>query len=89
MNNFRKQIKKRNLDLPGLQEMLPCALDAVDHLDEIYIAGKSKFESEVESAKNIPSQQRRLLDKSAINIGGIEKEEIIAEQYDANNTYLM
>ena len=41
--------------MPGLQEMLPCALDAVDHLDEMYVAGKSKFESEVESAKNIPS----------------------------------
>ena len=33
--------------------------------------------------------ERRLLDKAAINIDRIEQEEIIAENYDANNTYLM
>ena len=33
--------------------------------------------------------ERRLLDKAAINIDRIEQEEIIAENYDVNNTYLM
>jgi hypothetical protein len=41
--NFLKKAKKEYFDLIGLKEILPCSLEAVDHLGELYIEGRNKL----------------------------------------------
>jgi hypothetical protein len=47
---FSKKIKKEGIDLPGVSEHLPCSIEAVDHLHEIFIEGKNKLDQEVRHA---------------------------------------
>ena len=65
---FLKQAKERAIDIDALKELIPCSLEAVDHLDEIYIEGKSKLDEELKHAKQIPANQRRLVSKKFLNI---------------------
>jgi hypothetical protein len=46
-----------------LKSRLPCSLEAVDHLDEIYVEGQSVLASEIRSAISIPEYERRIIDK--------------------------
>jgi len=70
-----------------VQELIPCCLDAIDNLEDIYVEGQNILQNEVDNAKNIPETQRRLLDKSAVNIDRFEKEETILENYDLSHRY--
>jgi hypothetical protein len=36
-------------------------LEAIDHLDEMYIEGKNKLQAEIDSALRIPEKERRLI----------------------------
>ena len=47
---FSKKAKKEGYDLVGVTEHLPCSLEAVDNLHEIFIEGKSKLDQEVKHA---------------------------------------
>lgn len=62
--SFIKKVKMEGLDLLGVTEHLPCSLEAVDHLQEIYIEGKSKLDQEVRYAQSIPANQRKIIDKN-------------------------
>ena len=44
--------------------MIPCSIEAFEHLDEMYLEGKSKFNEELTYAKSIPPNQRRLIDQN-------------------------
>jgi len=70
-----------------VQELIPCCLDAIDNLEDIYVEVQNILQNEVDNAKNIPETQRRLLDKSAVNIDRFEKEETILENYDLSHRY--
>ena len=61
---FQKKIKKEGFDLPGVSQILPCSIEAVDHLHEIFIEGKSKLDQEVRHAQSIPANQRKIIDKN-------------------------
>lgn len=41
---FSKKAKKEGFDLVGVSEHLPCSLEAVDHLQEMFIEGKNKLD---------------------------------------------
>jgi hypothetical protein len=62
--NFIKRAKKEGHDLVSLSEHLPCSLEAVDHIQEIYIEGKSKLKEEIMFAQSIPSNQRKIIDRN-------------------------
>ena len=59
---FRDRMKKEHIDIEELKRRLPCSLEAVDYLGEIYIEGTSKLESELASARRIPESKRKLID---------------------------
>lgn len=59
---FRDRMKKERIDIEELKRRLPCSLEAVDYLGEIYIEGTSKLESELASARRIPESRRKLID---------------------------
>jgi hypothetical protein len=44
-------------------------LEAVDHLDEIYIEGQSVLAKEIKSALKIPENDRRIIEKSILYPG--------------------
>lgn len=71
----------------GIQELIPCCIEAVDNLEDMYLEGQNILQNEVDCAKNIPETQRKLLDKSAININRFEEEETILEKYDQSHLY--
>ena len=48
----------------GLSEHLPCSIEAIDHINEIFIEGKSKLKEEVRHAQRIPANQRKIIDKN-------------------------
>lgn len=85
--HFQKELKKQEIDILGIQELIPCSIDAIDNLEDIYLEGRNILKNEVNCAKNIPESHRRLLDKSAINLNRFEEEEIIAENYDQTHLY--
>ena len=47
---FQVYAKKNRIDTEALKSLLPCSLEAVDHLDEIYVMGTNKLEAEVAHA---------------------------------------
>ena len=82
IKQFQKKAKLANLDIGGIQEMLPCSLEAVDNLDTLYVAGTSKLEQEREYAQSIPPGERRLISREFLNIqdtNPAQEEEVIAE----------
>ena len=85
--HFQKELKKEEIDMAGIQELIPCSIDAIDNLEDIYLEGRNILQNEVNAAKNIPETQRRLLDKQAVNLARFEDEEMIAENYDKNHMY--
>jgi hypothetical protein len=48
--------------------MIPCSLEALDHLNELYVEGVSKFDQELMQAKSLPEKGRRLVNKKLVNI---------------------
>lgn len=40
---FKRRMKKEFVELDEIKHRIPCSLEAVDFLDEMYIEGKSKF----------------------------------------------
>lgn len=73
--------------MAGIQELIPCSIDVIDNLDDIYVEGQNILQNEVVAAKNIPEHQRKLLDKQAVNLSRFEDEETIVEKYDKNHVY--
>ena len=68
LKQFQINAKKRNIDIGNINEILPCSLEAVDNLDQIYLTGTSKLEQEKNYAMSIPSTDRRLINKKFLNI---------------------
>ena len=58
---IRERAKVDWIDDETFKEYLPCSLEAVDHLGELYIEGKCKLTSELKAAKRIPESERRLI----------------------------
>jgi hypothetical protein len=54
-------MKNQGLHLNDVKNYIPCSLEAIDHLDEIYIEGKNKLLAELNSAIKIPENRRRLI----------------------------
>lgn len=48
-------------DVNIIRKYLPCSLEAVDYLEEIYVEGKNKLQAEINSALRIPEKDRRLI----------------------------
>ena len=48
--------------MKGAKELIPCSVEAFEHLDEIFIEGRNKLYQELDYAKSIPANQRRLID---------------------------
>ena len=52
--HFQKELKKEEIDMAGIQELIPCSIDAIDNLEDIYLEGRNILQNEVNAAKNIP-----------------------------------
>jgi hypothetical protein len=54
-------MKNYGLNINDVKNFIPCSLEAIDHLDEIFLEGKNKLLSELNSAIKIPEHRRRLI----------------------------
>jgi hypothetical protein len=82
LNHFNKAIRKQKIDANAIQELLPCSINDIDNLEEIYIEGQNILKNEIDNARHIPERERKLLNKKAVNIGLVEREETFVENYD-------
>lgn len=58
---LRQRAQLDKVDDETLKEHLPCSLEAVDHLGELYVEGYCKLTSELRAAQRIPESERRLI----------------------------
>ena len=58
--NIKKKAIKENIPYEGIAN----ALDAAKDLDQLFIQGRNKLESEFESAQNIPEDCRYIISKN-------------------------
>lgn len=58
---LRQRAQQDNIDDEALKQHLPCSLEAVDHLGELYVEGHCKLTSELRAAQRIPESERRLI----------------------------
>ena len=58
-----RKAKEENISLKGIKELIPCSLEAVDHLDDLMVSGSNKLDAEIMYAQSIPAHHRRLIDK--------------------------
>jgi hypothetical protein len=65
---LKQELKKKNISIADLTQMIPCSLEALDHLNELYVEGVSKFDQELMQAKSLPEKGRRLVNKKLVNI---------------------
>mmetsp|Transcript_31106 Transcript_31106/g.47519 ORF Transcript_31106/g.47519 Transcript_31106/m.47519 type:complete len:80 (-) Transcript_31106:116-355(-) len=63
---FFKRARNSNIGVEEMKKILPCSIEAIDHLDELYVEGVSKLSQELMHARNIPQNERRLIDKHFI-----------------------
>lgn len=54
-------MKSLNLTAKDLEKSLPCSIGLLTSRNPIFIEGTSVFESEIEHARTIPTNKRRLL----------------------------
>ena len=77
---FKNRMKEELVELEELKQRLPCSLEAVDYLGEIFVEGTNKLQAEIESARRIPEHQRALINKNYL-----EKTEMLSDQEQADN----
>lgn len=66
--HLEQRLETHHIDIGGLKEILPCCIEAVDDLSEMFVSGTSKLQQEVNYAFSIPQKERRLLNKKMVNI---------------------
>jgi hypothetical protein len=49
-NQFIKRAKEEFLDVKQTKELIPCSIEAFEHLDEMYLEGKNKLNEELSYA---------------------------------------
>ena len=58
---FKQRIIAENLDV---NQVLPCSMDSLEHIEHIFVEGTNVLQSEMYHAQSIPSNSRRIIDKT-------------------------
>ena len=83
-----ERMKKANITQNEIQKVLPCDVGILDQ--DIMVQGQSKLQSEVDHARTIHENDRRIIRKRFLNHGhDLNSEEIIAEHIDHSKSYIV